>query len=59
MAEQISHKKSLRVSSLNKDRRLLLREFYNLENEPNKGRQEARIGEKPARLILGRSKSQM
>nr|2C5K_P Chain P, VACUOLAR PROTEIN SORTING PROTEIN 51 [Saccharomyces cerevisiae] len=24
--------KSLRVSSLNKDRRLLLREFYNLEN---------------------------
>ena len=43
MAEQISHKKSLRVSSLNKDRRLLLREFYNLENDPNKGEQDAHI----------------
>ena len=53
MAEQISHKKSLRVSSLNKDRRLLLREFYNLENEPNKGRQEARIGEKASEAHSG------
>ncbi|EJS42930.1 vps51p [Saccharomyces arboricola H-6] len=43
MAEQISHKKSLRVSSLNKDRRLLLREFYNLKNEPNKNEQNARV----------------
>lgn len=46
MAEQISHKKSLRVSSLNKDRRLLLREFYNLKNEPDKDGKDARIGEK-------------
>ena len=46
MAEQISHKKSLRVSSLNKDRRLLLREFYNLENEPDKDGKDARTGEK-------------
>lgn len=31
MAEQISHKKSLRVNRLNKDRRLLLKEYYKLE----------------------------
>ncbi|CAI4046535.1 hypothetical protein SUVZ_11G2320 [Saccharomyces uvarum] len=41
MAEQISHKKSLRINSLNKDRRLLLREFYNLKNDPNEGKQDA------------------
>lgn len=33
MAEQISHKKSLRVTRLNKDRRLLLKEYYKLEEE--------------------------
>ena len=41
MAEQISHKKSLRINNLNKDRRLLLREFYNLKNDPNEGKQDA------------------
>lgn len=32
MAEQISHKKSLRVSRLDKDRRQLLKEYYKLES---------------------------
>lgn len=31
MAEQISHKKSLRVNRLSRDRRLLLKEYYQLE----------------------------
>ncbi|QLG74790.1 hypothetical protein HG535_0H01170 [Zygotorulaspora mrakii] len=32
MAEQISHKKSLRVSRLGRDRRQLLKEYYKLES---------------------------
>lgn len=33
MAEQISHKKSLRVNRLDKDRRQLLKEYYKLDKE--------------------------
>lgn len=40
MAEQISHKKSLRVSRLSKDRRLLLKEYYQLD-EPQSAEVEA------------------
>ncbi|CCD23536.1 Vps51p NDAI_0B05030 [Naumovozyma dairenensis CBS 421] len=35
MAEQISHKKSLRVNRLSKDRRQLLKEYYNLDSDAN------------------------
>lgn len=33
MAQQISHKKSLRVNRLNRDRRQLLKEYYQLEQQ--------------------------
>lgn len=39
MAEQISHKKSLRVNRLSRDRRLLLKEYYQL-NEPQSANEE-------------------
>lgn len=42
MAEQISHKKSLRISSSNKDKRLLLKEFYKLD-----GGEDTNITEHP------------
>lgn len=41
MAEQISHKKSLRVTRLNKDRRLLLKEYYKLEEEAKENQHQS------------------
>lgn len=51
MAEQISHKKSLRVANLKKDRRMLLKEFYNLEDAEH-APQQPKQEEEPVKEVV-------